>query len=42
MADSERLERTGRAQVALLNIFGSLLIGLGIALLGKAVGKLLF
>lgn len=41
MADSERLERTGRVEVALLNVFGSLLIGFGIALLGKTAGELL-
>jgi fluoride exporter len=42
MADSEKLAEKGQVQIALLNVFASLLIGLGVAFTGKAVGTALF
>jgi CrcB protein len=42
IGDSERLLGEGRVEVALLNLFGSLLAGFGIAFGGKAVGTALF
>lgn len=42
MTDSERLARTGSAEIAILNVFGSLLLGFGAAFLGKWVGEGLF
>lgn len=42
IGDSEKLLREGDASTATLNLLGSLLIGLGAALLGKVVGDALF
>lgn len=42
ITDSERFARTGRAEIAILNIFGSLLLGFGVAFLGKWVGEAIF
>lgn len=42
MADSEKLVEGGQVEIALLNVFASIFIGLGIAFVGKAVGSALF
>lgn len=42
ITDSERFVRTGRAEIAVANVFGSLLIGFGAALVGKWIGEGLF
>lgn len=42
IGDSEKLLRKGEAQTAVLNVLGSILLGLGAALLGKVVGEGLF
>lgn len=42
MGDSEKLLAKGQVSVALLNVFASLFVGLGIAFLGKAFGTALF
>jgi fluoride exporter len=42
MGDSEKLVRGGQVQLAMLNLFGSILLGLCAALLGKALGEELF
>ncbi len=42
MADSERLGRGGQTNLALLNVFATMLLGLGVAFLGKGLGRLVF
>jgi CrcB protein len=42
MGDSERLLRAGDVETALANVFVSLALGFGAALLGKAIGETLF
>jgi CrcB protein len=42
MGDSERLLREGHVESALANVFVSLALGFGAALLGKVVGETLF
>lgn len=42
IGDSEKLLRGDQVQTAMLNLFGSILLGLGVALLGKLVGDGLF
>lgn len=42
IGDSEKLIRKGDAQTAVLNLLGTILLGLGAALLGKVVGEGLF
>jgi fluoride exporter len=42
MGDSERLLRDGHVETALANIFVSLALGFGAALLGKGIGEALF
>lgn len=39
IGDSEKLVRGGQVQLAMINLFGSLLLGLCAALLGKLVGE---
>ena len=42
MTDSERFARGGRAELAIANVFGSLLLGFGAAFLGKWGGGAIF
>jgi CrcB protein len=42
IGDSEKLLRKGDAPTAVINLLGSILLGLGAALLGKVVGEGLF
>lgn len=42
ITDSERLARDGRIEIALANVFGSLLLGFGLAFLGRWLGGLVF
>lgn len=42
IGDSEKLLRGDQVQTAMLNLFGSILLGLGFALLGKLIGEGLF
>jgi CrcB protein len=42
MGDSERLLRQGHVEAALANVFVSLALGFGAALLGKIIGESLF
>jgi fluoride exporter len=42
MGDSEKLVRAEQVQMAMFNLLGSILLGLGAALLGKVAGEGLF
>jgi CrcB protein len=42
MGDSERLLRQGQVEAAMANVFVTLALGFGVALLGKVIGESLF